>query len=170
MANEMLMHDIGISSQGVMHGATDLLRANARQGTTLVLKMAHFAELYDTTIEMNAAGGLYGHVHATLGCCIDNTRDYEYISYASDTLRKQGEQWGMVNAPVVEDGHMAPTDLPGMERRVGHRSVSVAHRSADLTHEIRLRNNPRHRVGAGTTNRITVGPNPATARIIERPS
>ena len=113
MANEMLMHDIGISTQWLMHGATDLLRANARHGTTLVLKMAHFAELYDTTIEMNAAGGLYGHVHATLGCCIDNTRYYEYMSYASDTLRKQGEQWGMVNAPVVEDGHLAPTDLPG---------------------------------------------------------
>ena len=113
MANEMLMHDIGISTQWLMHGATDLLRANARHGTTLVLKMAHFAELYDTTIEMNAAGGVYGHIHATLGCCIDNTSYYEYMSYAPDTLRKQGEQWGMVNAPVIEDGHLAPTDLPG---------------------------------------------------------
>jgi L-alanine-DL-glutamate epimerase-like enolase superfamily enzyme len=113
MANEMLMHDIGISTQWLMHGATDLLRANARHGTTLVLKMAHFAELYDTTIEMNAAGGVYGHIHATLGCCIDNTSYYEYMSYAPDTLRKQGEPWGMVNAPVIDDGHLAPTDLPG---------------------------------------------------------
>ena len=113
MANEMLMHDIGISTQWLMNGATDLLRANARHGTTLVLKMAHFAEMYDTTIEMNAAGGVYGHIHATLGCCIDNTSYYEYMSYAADTLRKQGELWGVVNAPVIEDGHLTPTDLPG---------------------------------------------------------
>ena len=113
MANEMLMHDIGISTQWLMHGATDLLRANARHGATPVLKMAHFAELYDTTIELNAAGGLYGHVHATLACCIDNTSYYEYMGDAADALRAAGEQWGMVNAPVVEGGRLAPCDLPG---------------------------------------------------------
>lgn len=113
MANEMLMHDIGISTQWLMHGATDLLRANARHGATPVLKMAHFAELYDTTIELNASGGLYGHVHATLACCIDNTSYYEYMGDAADALRAAGEQWGMVNAPVVEGGRLAPCDLPG---------------------------------------------------------
>ncbi len=113
MATEMLMHDIGISTQWLMHGATDLLRANARHGTTPVLKMAHFAELYDTTVELNAAGGLYGHIHAALGCCIDNTSYYEYMSDAADALRTEGERWGMVNAPVVQDGHIAPGDLPG---------------------------------------------------------
>ena len=59
------------------------------------------------------AGGVYGHVHATLGCCIDNISYYEYMSYAPDTLRKQGERWAMVNAPVVEDGHLTPAYLPG---------------------------------------------------------
>ncbi len=113
MATEMLMHDVGISTQWLMHGATDLLRANARHGTTPVLKMAHFAEMYDTTIELNAAGGLYGHVHATLGCCIDNTSYFEYMSAAADAFRKEGERWGMVNAPVVRDGHVAPGGLPG---------------------------------------------------------
>ena len=113
MATEMLMHDIGISTQWLMHGATDLLRANARHGTTPVLKMAHFAEMYDTTIELNAAGGLYGHVHATLGCCIDNTSYFEYMSGAADAFRKEGERWGMVNAPVVRDGRIAPGGLPG---------------------------------------------------------
>lgn len=113
MATEMLMHDVGISTQWLMHGATDLLRANARHGTTPVLKMAHFAEMYDTTIELNAAGGLYGHVHATLGCCIDNTSYFEYMSGAADAFRKEGERWGMVNAPVVRDGRIAPGGLPG---------------------------------------------------------
>ena len=113
MANEMLMHDSGISTQWLMHGGTDLLRANARHGTTQVLKMAHFAEMYDTSIELNSAGGLYGHLHATLGCCIDNTSFYEYHASNSDALRNQGVPWGMVNAPLIEDGHIAPTDLPG---------------------------------------------------------
>ncbi len=113
MGTEMLMHDIGISTQWLIQGGTDLLRANARHGTTLVLKMAHFAEMYDTTVEMNATGGVYGHIHATLGCCIDNTTYYEYMSLDADALRKQGETWGMMNAPLVEDGCLAPTDLPG---------------------------------------------------------
>ena len=77
MSNETLMGDIGLSTQWLISGATDLLRANARFGTTQVLKMAHFAELYDTNIEMNAEGGLFGLVHAHLGCCIDNTQFYE---------------------------------------------------------------------------------------------
>ncbi len=113
MANEMLMHDIGVSTQWLMHGATDMLRANARHGTTMVLKMAHFAEMYDTTIEMNSTGGVYGHIHATLGCCIDNTMYYEYHADGADGLRRQGVPWGMMNAPLIADGHLAPCDLPG---------------------------------------------------------
>jgi L-alanine-DL-glutamate epimerase-like enolase superfamily enzyme len=77
MGNETLMHDLGISTQRLISGATDLLRANARFGTTQVLKMAHFAEMYDTNVELNAEGGLFGLVHAHLGCCIDNTGFYE---------------------------------------------------------------------------------------------
>lgn len=116
MANETLMNDIGISTQWLLQGGTDLLRANARHGTTQVLKMAHFAELYDTNIEMNAMGGLYGHIHATLGCCIDNTGFYEYNGGAeggANGLRKAGEPWGMVNAPLIANGKLAPSDLPG---------------------------------------------------------
>jgi L-alanine-DL-glutamate epimerase-like enolase superfamily enzyme len=113
MGTEMLMHDIGISTQWLMHGATDLLRGNARNGTTAILKMAHFAEMYDTSIELNGHGGLFGHLHATLGCCIDNTSFYEYFQPGSDGQRKQGQTWGMTNAPLIEDGHLAPNDLPG---------------------------------------------------------
>ena len=78
MGNETLMNDIGISSQWLIQGGTDLLRGNARSGTTNVLKMAHLAEMYSTTIELNGMGGLFGLVHATLGCCIDNTTFYEF--------------------------------------------------------------------------------------------
>ncbi len=110
MANEMLMHDMGISTQWLMHGATDRLRANARNGTTQVLKMAHFAEMYDTNIEMNAQGGLFGHIHAHLGCSIDNTDFYET---GIDDPYTIGLQWGMTNAPKISEGSLAPNDNPG---------------------------------------------------------
>ena len=115
MSNETLMHDVGLSAQWLIQGATDRLRGNARNGTTQVLKMAHFAELYGTNIELNGQGGLFGLLHAHLGCCIDNTDYYEYSSNGDggDGLLRAGETWGMVNAPLVEDGHLAPPDGPG---------------------------------------------------------
>jgi len=113
MANEMLMHDLGLSAQWLIHGATDRLRANARHGTTQVLKLAHFAELYGTNVELNGQGGLFGLVHAHLGCCIDNTDYYENFYLTADGNRAQGERWGLLNAPVIEDGHLVPPDGPG---------------------------------------------------------
>ena len=115
MSNETLMHDMTLSAQWLIQGATDRLRGNARNGTTQVLKMAHFAELYGTNIELNGQGGLFGLLHAHLGCCIDNTDFYEYSSNGTSgaNLRRAGEVWGMVNAPLIEDGHIAPPDGPG---------------------------------------------------------
>ena len=113
MATEMLMHDIGLSSQWLIHGATDRLRVNARHGTTQALKLAHFAELYGTNVELNGQGGLFGLLHAHLGCCIDNTDFYESFSAAADGNRQQGLEWGMLNAPLVLDGHLSPPDGPG---------------------------------------------------------
>ncbi|HRW08734.1 MAG TPA: enolase C-terminal domain-like protein [Caldilineaceae bacterium] len=113
MANEMLMHDMGLSAQWLIQGGTDRLRANARHGTTQVLKMAHFAELYGANIELNGQGGLAGLVHAHLGCCIDNTDFYEYFSMRADGNRVSGELWGLLNGPLIEAGHIAPPDGPG---------------------------------------------------------
>ncbi len=113
LATEMLMHDSGLSTQWLIQGGTDRLRANARHGTTQVLKMAHFAEQYAANIEMNAQGGLAGLVHAHLGCCIDNTDYYEHFSTSGDSNRVEGELWGLLNGPLIEDGHIAPPDGPG---------------------------------------------------------
>jgi L-alanine-DL-glutamate epimerase-like enolase superfamily enzyme len=110
MGNETLMHDVGLSTQRLMSGATDLLRANARFGTTQALKMAHFAEMYDTNIELNHEGGLFGLVHTHLGCCIDNTGFFEA---GLDNLTGRGQRWGMLNPPAVVDGHLTPPDGPG---------------------------------------------------------
>lgn len=115
MATERLMHDVEISAQWLIAGATDRLRANARNGTTQVIKMAHFAELYGTHVELNGVGGLSGLVHAHLGCCIDNTDFYECSGRyrGVDGHRRDGERWGLLNAPLVEDGHLAPPDGSG---------------------------------------------------------
>jgi L-alanine-DL-glutamate epimerase-like enolase superfamily enzyme len=113
MATEMLMHDIGLSAQWLIQGGTDRLRANVRNGTTQVLKMAHFAELYGANIELNAQGGLAGLLSAHLGCCIDNTDYYEHFWTNADANRQEGELWGILNGPLIEDGHIAPPDGPG---------------------------------------------------------
>ena len=113
MATERLMHDIDLSAQWLIQGATDRLRANARHGTTQVLKLAHFAELYGTNVELNGQGGLFGLLHAHLGCCIDNTDFYEYSGAGNDRNRKEGQSWGMLNGPLIEDGAISPPDGPG---------------------------------------------------------
>ena len=120
MATEMLMNDIGLCSQWLIAGATDRIRANARNGTTQVLKMAHFTELYGTNVEMNSDGGLFGLLHAHLGCCIDNTEFYEAFGDLRiegrggvNDLQAQGKAWGLLNAPLFEDGHIAPPNGPG---------------------------------------------------------
>ena len=113
MGTEMLMHDIGLTAQWLIQGATDRLRGNARHGTTQVLKLAHLAELHGANIELNAGGALDGLVHAHLGCCIDNTDFYEFFGATADSLRQTGAQWGLLNAPLIEEGHIAPPDGPG---------------------------------------------------------
>ena len=113
LATETLMTDMWMCAQWLIQGATDLLRGNARNGTSQVLKMAHFAELYSTSIELNYIAGLYGLIHATLGCCIDNTTYFESFNPRCDHLRQQGEVWGLLNGSVVTDGHLTPPDGPG---------------------------------------------------------
>ena len=113
LGTEMLMHDIGLTAQWLIQEATDRLRGNARHGTTQVLKLAHLAEMYGTHIELNGTGALDGLVHAHLGCCIDNTDFYEFFGATGDSLRKTGERWGLLNAPLIEEGHIAPPDGPG---------------------------------------------------------
>ena len=54
---------------------------------------------------------------------------------APDTLRKQGERWAMVNAPVVEDGHLTPAYLPGWGAEWDEDRLSVAD-------SVQVRNSP----------------------------
>jgi L-alanine-DL-glutamate epimerase-like enolase superfamily enzyme len=109
LATEMLMHDVSICAQWLLAGATDLVRVNARSGTTAGLKMAHFAELYGTNGEMNGPGGLGGHLHVQLGCAIANTELYEHFERFAPLAR----ECGITNPPVPADGCVRPSMLPG---------------------------------------------------------
>jgi len=109
MSTEMLMYDVNLCAQWLLSGATDMVRANARNGTTSVVKVAHFAELYGATVEMNAGGGLGNHVHAQLLCSIANTSYFEHFDGHVDRAKESG----IVNCPDVVDGRLAPSMLPG---------------------------------------------------------
>jgi L-alanine-DL-glutamate epimerase-like enolase superfamily enzyme len=118
MATEMLMYDMNISAQWALEGATDLLRANGHFGATGVLKLAHFAELLGTRVELNSFGGLGGHISVQLQCAIANTGFYEHLSNAEQvaagvTLGSYGRSFGITNAPEIVDGHIKPSMEPG---------------------------------------------------------
>ncbi len=109
MATEMLMHDATLCAQWLIAGATDLIRVNARHGTTSLVKLAHLAELHGTTVEMNAGGGLGGHVHVQLQCAIANTQYFEHFAGHAERAKESG----IANVPEVVDGHLRPSMLPG---------------------------------------------------------
>jgi L-alanine-DL-glutamate epimerase-like enolase superfamily enzyme len=94
-----------------MSGATDLLRANARHGTTPLLKLATLAEMRGTTVELNGPGGLFGLLHAQMMCCIPNTSYYEY--FPGGSRDEVGKEIGLLNPPVPVNGRIAPPDGPG---------------------------------------------------------
>ena len=111
MANETLMFDVDISAQWMISGATDLIRYNARTGTTAGLKLAHMAELYGTNVEFNGTGGLWGLVHAHLLCSIQNTSYYEY--FKGGWLDETGKSMGMTNPVIPNKGRISPPEGPG---------------------------------------------------------
>ena len=111
MALETLMHDYEICAAWVRAGATDLVRANARHGTTPTLKLAAIAAAHRTTIELNGPGGLFGLVHAHLVCALQNTTYYEY--FPGGSRDEIGREIGLLNPPLPVDGHIAPPTGPG---------------------------------------------------------
>ena len=110
LAPETMMNDVDLSAQWLISGATDMVRANARHGTTPVLKLAHLAELYGTTIELNGTGGLFGLVHAHLLCSISNTTYYEYFGGQQE---QAGKEIGMTNPIAPKNGTISPPLGPG---------------------------------------------------------
>ena len=110
---EMMMNDVDMQAQWLISGAVDMVRANARHGTTATLKLAHLAELYGAGIELNGYGGLYGLVHAHLLASISNTSYYETFGEFRGHSERSATEIGMLNPLEVVDGHVAPPSGPG---------------------------------------------------------
>ena len=110
LAPETMMNDVDLSAQWLIAGATDIVRANARHGTTPVLKLAHLAELHGTSIELNSIGGLGGLVHAHLLVSVPNTTYYEYFG---GEYEQASREFGLTNPIVPSGGRIAPPDGPG---------------------------------------------------------
>ena len=111
MANETLMHEPEICKVWLEQGASDMLRANARNGTTAVLDLASHAAGHNAHIELNGPGGLFGLVHAHLACAIQNTTYYEY--FPGGTRDEIGKEVGLTNPPTPNNGQITPPNGPG---------------------------------------------------------
>jgi len=111
LAPETMMNDVDLSAQWLISGATDHLRANARHGTTSLVKLAHLSELHGANVELNGPGGLFGLVHAHLVCTIRNTSYYEY--FPGGSRDEVGKEIGLLNPPLPREGYIAPPDAPG---------------------------------------------------------
>ena len=111
MATETFMYDSDLCAQYLLSGATDLIRQNARHGTTPLMKLAHFAEMQGANVELNGPGGLYGIVHAHLLCCIPNTSYYEYFPHGAHD--EAGKQIGLQNPVAPVNGKITAPDGPG---------------------------------------------------------
>ncbi len=111
MALETLMHDHELCSAWIRAGATDLIRANARHGTTAVLKLDHLAAAHRSTIELNGPGGLFGIVHSHLVCALSNTNYYEY--FPGGSRDEIGREIGLLNPPLPIAGYIVPPEAPG---------------------------------------------------------
>ena len=83
---ETLMNDFVIMREWVREGAVDIVRGNARHGTTGILRIAKELEKVGINIELNGPGGLFGHVHAQLVAGISNT-SYYCLLYTSPSPR-----------------------------------------------------------------------------------
>jgi L-alanine-DL-glutamate epimerase-like enolase superfamily enzyme len=102
LALETLMNDFILMQEWVKEKAVNLVRANARHGTTGVVRIARELEKIGINIELNGPGGLFGHVHSQLVSAIPNTSFYEYFPDGSrDEL---GKEIGIVNPPIPKKG------------------------------------------------------------------
>lgn len=128
LACETLMHEPEISSIWLELGACDILRANARNGTSSTLELAKRAATKNANVELNGPGGLFGLVHAHLSCAIPNTTYYEY--FPGGTRDELGKEIGLMNPPIPENGSIQPPDLPGWgaqwdERYFGSKRIAT---------------------------------------------
>jgi L-alanine-DL-glutamate epimerase-like enolase superfamily enzyme len=108
---ETLMHDPKISALWLETGACDILRVNARHGTTGIVELAKFAQERNANVEPNTYGPLFGLIHAHLACGIENIDWFE--GKPPEGGAEMGEAIGLLNPVRPENGHVTYPDTPG---------------------------------------------------------
>ena len=126
MSTENLMHDVAVTAEWLKQGATDYVRADAiASGVTSVLKLAHLAEMHGAQVEIAGPGGLFGHVHAHLGCCIENNDYYEYFHQGGGRAAPVGgAMGGDQRPPSSSTATSRPTTCRGGAPSTTRRSFS----------------------------------------------
>ena len=108
---ETLMHDPELGELWLATGAVDILRVNARHGTTTLQRLANFARARNANVEPNTYGPLFGLVHAHVACGIDNVDWFEVAPPSDGT--GMGEEIGLLNPVRPQDGWVTYPDAPG---------------------------------------------------------
>ncbi|MDP6667008.1 MAG: enolase C-terminal domain-like protein, partial [Dehalococcoidia bacterium] len=108
---ETLMNEPELGELWLETGAIDILRVNARHGTTPLLRSAEFAAGRNANVEPNTYGPLFGIIHAHVGCGIGNIDWFEVAPPANGA--EMGEEIGLMNPIRPVDGWVTYPDAPG---------------------------------------------------------
>ncbi|MBT4125477.1 MAG: hypothetical protein HOJ22_03430 [Chloroflexi bacterium] len=108
---ETLMHEPEIGELWLKTGAVDILRVNARHGTTPIVSSANFARNLNANVEPNSYGPLFGLVHSHINCGIENIAWFENAPPANGA--EMGEQIGLLNPIRPVNGWVTYPDAPG---------------------------------------------------------
>ena len=108
---ETLMHDPELGALWLETRAVDILRVNARHGTTPLHRLARLAQERKANVEPNSYGPLFGLVHAHIGCGVSNVDWFETAPPMNGA--EMGEEIGLLNPVRPEDGWVTYPDAPG---------------------------------------------------------
>ena len=96
-ACETFMNDHALCAEWLAAGAADILRGNARHGTTPLIALARMCAERGAAIELNGPGGLFGLIHVHLCCGLGPTTWYE--AFPGGMRDALGKEIGLTNPP-----------------------------------------------------------------------
>ena len=99
---ETLMNEPEISKLWLDMKAFDIMRVNARHGSSNLLNMAAYCAKENATIEPNSYGPLFGLIHAHLACSIDNIHWFETSPPSNGP--EIAKEIGLMNPIIPKEG------------------------------------------------------------------
>ena len=108
---ETLMNEPEISKTWFDMKAFDIMRVNARHGSTNLLDMAAYCAKANGKIEPNSYGPLFGLIHAHLACAVNNIDWFETSPPSNGPEIAEGI--GLLNPIIPRDGWVTYPDGHG---------------------------------------------------------